>query len=288
MTEVTSDLEAPAEKAEGRPHPYHIVSPSPWPLVGSLAAGVMVYGIVEWMHNDWSLLFWLGLLGVLFTMVMWWRDVIKESVIEKAHSAVAKIGMRYGMLLFISSEVMFFVAFFWAYFDPALFPNPDYQPLRQEYTGGVWPPENIITFDPLHLPFMMTLVLLLSGCTVTWAHHALREGHREEAAQALGITVLLGVFFSILQAYEYSHAAFGLSDGVYPSAFYVATGFHGLHVIIGTIFLAVCYFRTVMGHFTPKSHFGFEAAAWYWHFVDVVWLFLFVSIYWFGAGNYAH
>ena len=288
MSEATGDAQIDLSKEEGRPHPYHLVSPSPWPLVGSLAAGVMVLGIVWWMHYENPWIFWGGLLGVLLTMVFWWRDVIKESVVEKAHSAITKIGLRYGMLLFISSEVMFFVAFFWAYFDPALFPNPDYQPDRVAYTGGVWPPEQIITFDPFHLPLMMTLVLLLSGCTVTWAHHALREGHREEAAQALGITVLLGVFFTILQAYEYSHAAFGLADGVYPSAFYVATGFHGFHVIIGTIFLAVCYFRTVKGHFTPQSHFGFEAAAWYWHFVDVVWLFLFVSIYWWGAGTLPH
>ena len=128
----------------------------------------------------------------------------------------------------------------------------------------------------------MTLVLLLSGTTVTWAHHALQEGNNQQAAQALGITVLLGVFFSTLQVYEYSHASFGFTEGIYPSTFFMATGFHGFHVVIGTIFLAVCWYRTVKGHFTPNSHFGFEAAAWYWHFVDVVWLFLFVSIYWWG------
>ncbi|MCB9960012.1 MAG: cytochrome c oxidase subunit 3 [Rhodospirillaceae bacterium] len=288
MSEATGDMQVLTDKAEGRPHPYHLVNPSPWPLVGAASGGLMLFGAVWWMHFGVWYMCVAGIVGVLSTMFLWWRDVIKESVVQKAHSAVTKIGLRYGMLLFISSEVMFFVAFFWAYFDPALFPGEANQPARIDYTGGVWPPESIHTFDPFHLPLMMTFILLLSGCTVTWAHHALREGHRAEAAQALGITVLLGLLFTTLQTYEYSHAAFALNGGVYPSTFFVATGFHGFHVIIGTIFLAVCYFRTVKGHFTPRSHFGFEAAAWYWHFVDVVWLFLFVSIYWWGSGTIAH
>ena len=287
MTETHGES-LPEDREEGMPHPYHLVRPSPWPLVGSIAAGALTLGVVFYMHYESPWLMIIGLIGVLAVMAVWWRDVIKESVIEKAHSAITKVGLRFGMLLFIASEVMFFAAFFWAYFDASLFPNPEEIPARIEYTGGVWPPTYVITFDPFHLPFLMTLVLLLSGCTVTWAHHALREGHNEQAAQALAITVLLGVFFSCLQVYEYTHAAFGFRDGLYPSTFYMATGFHGAHVIIGTIFLAVCYFRTVKGHFTPQSHFGFEAAAWYWHFVDVVWLFLFTAVYWYGAGNYAH
>ncbi|MGP1396395.1 MAG: cytochrome c oxidase subunit 3 [Inquilinaceae bacterium] len=265
---------------DGIPQPYHLVDPSPWPLLGSLAAGVLAWGAVRFMHYESWWLMAVGFVAVLAVMVGWWRDVIDESVVQRLHSAVVKIGLRYGMMLFIASEVMFFAAFFWAYFDASLFPK--------EAVGGVWPPEGVQTFDPFHLPFLMTLVLLLSGTTVTWAHHALREGHQAEAAQALGITVLLGIFFSILQAYEYSHASFGFRDGIYSSVFYMATGFHGLHVIIGTIFLAVCWWRTAKGHFTPTSHFGFEAAAWYWHFVDVVWLFLFVSVYWWGAGATAH
>ena len=264
---------------EGPPQPYHLVPPSPWPLLGALAGGLMTGGIVVFMHYDSPWLMIAGTVAVLAVMVGWWRDVIRESVVEKAHGAIVKIGLRYGMLLFICSEVMFFVAFFWAYFDASLFPK--------EATGFVWPPEGVVTFDPFHLPFMMTLVLLLSGCTVTWAHHALREGHNEEAARALAITVMLGLFFSCLQVYEYSHATFGFADGIYSSTFYMAPGFHGFHVIIGTIFLAVCWWRTAKGHFTADSHFGFEAAAWYWHFVDVVWLFLFTAVYWWGAGDHA-
>jgi heme/copper-type cytochrome/quinol oxidase subunit 3 len=166
---------------------------------------------------------------------------------------------------------MFFVAFFWAFFASSLFP-----------VGGVWPPEGITTFDPFDLPLINTLVLLLSGSTATWAHHALIEDDRSDFLLALLITVLLGVFFTFLQALEYMHAPFGFTDGIYPSVFFMATGFHGFHVIIGTIFLAVCLIRGYLGHFTSTQHFGFEAAAWYWHFVDVVWLFLFICIYMWG------
>jgi cytochrome c oxidase subunit 3 len=261
----------------GIPQPYHLVQPSPWPIVGAAAAGLVAWGAILFLHYDTTWVVIAGGLAVLAVMFAWWRDVIDESVVQRAHSAIVKIGLRYGMMLFITSEVMFFAAFFWAYFSASLFP-----------AGGVWPPEGIQTFDPFHLPFLMTLVLLLSGTTVTWAHHALREGHRQEAANALGVTVLLGLCFTGLQAYEYSHAAFGFRDGIYPSTFFMATGFHGAHVIIGTIFLAVCWWRTAKGHFTRTSHFGFEAAAWYWHFVDVVWLFLFTSVYWWGAGQSAH
>jgi cytochrome c oxidase subunit 3 len=259
----------------GHTHPYHLVNPSPWPLLGAFAAGLMAVGGVLYMHGGGWLLLALGFLCVLAVMAGWWRDVVRESVREKAHTPVVKLGLRYGMSLFIASEVMFFAAFFWAFFSSSLYPS--------EAIGHVWPPANIEPMETFHLPLMMTLILLLSGTTVTWAHHAIVEGDRRTASVALGLTVILGVLFSSFQMYEYGHAHFGFKDGIYPSTFYMATGFHGFHVIIGTIFLAVCWFRVNAGHFTPKSHFGFEAAAWYWHFVDVVWLFLFVSIYWWGA-----
>ena len=289
MTDATAEPKPEQATPEaGVPHPYHLVNPSPWPLLGSLAGGLLAVGAILFMHYETSWLMIAGFVAVAAVMVGWWRDVIHESVVEKAHSAITKLGMRYGMMLFIASEVMFFVAFFWAYFDVSLFPDDAQQYLRMEYTDGVWPPPHIETFDPFHLPFMMTLVLLLSGTTVTWAHHAIVEGHSRECARALGITVLLGVSFTCLQVYEYGHATFGFTEGIYPTTFYMATGFHGLHVIIGTIFLAVMWWRTAQRHFTPKSHFGFEASAWYWHFVDVVWLFLFVFIYWVGAGQIDH
>jgi cytochrome c oxidase subunit 3 len=182
-----------------------------------------------------------------------------------------------GMVLFIASEVMFFAAFFWAFFDASLFPK--------EATGGQWPPTGVLPFDPMALPLLNTLILLTSGVTVTWAHHALREGDRAGLLQGLALTILLGASFTGIQAYEYAHAAFGFREGIYPTTFFMATGFHGFHVIIGTTFLIVCWFRAWKGHFKPDHHFGFEAAAWYWHFVDVVWLFLFVCVYIWGGGS---
>jgi len=261
---------------EGGPkQPYHLVKPSPWPLVISMSAGAMMVGAILLMHDNFPWLFVGGLLCVMATMFVWWRDIIHESVIEKAHSAVVKIGLRYGMSLFIASEVMFFVAFFWAFFSQSLFPNAG--------IGGIWPPPGITPVDPFHFPFLMTMVLLLSGTTVTWAHHALRDGHNGETEKALWFTVGLGVFFSLCQLWEYTHAEFGFRQGIFASTFYMATGFHGFHVLVGTIFLAVCLWRTYQKQFTPGSHFGFEAAAWYWHFVDVVWLFLFIAIYFWGG-----
>ncbi|MDJ0389409.1 cytochrome c oxidase subunit 3 [Roseomonas sp. E05] len=280
---ASSNMTVDAEAPPLHKHPYHLVDPSPWPLVASFAAGLMLFGIILWAREGVHWAFTLGLLGVLASMFFWFRDVVREARTPGVHTPVVRIGMRYGMALFIASEVMFFVAFFWAYFHFALYP---------EHVSGaakaVWPPEGIHTFDPFHLPLLNTLILLLSGCTVTWAHHALLENDRKGMLLGLGLTVLLGLTFTSFQALEYSEAPFAFSGGgIYPSVFFLATGFHGFHVIVGTIFLAVCWFRARAGQFTPQRHFGFEAAAWYWHFVDVVWLFLFVFIYVFGAGAIA-
>ncbi len=260
--------------AHEQKHPYHLVEPSPWPLMGAGAGFICAIGGVMIMHElayAWPTTA-IGFLLVFVTMFYWWRDVVREAQWQGHHTPVVQIGMRYGMALFITSEVFFFLAFFWAFFDMALYPR-----------FGVWPPEGIVTFEPFDLPLINTLILLLSGTTVTWAHAALLKNDRRSLSIGLGLTVFLGAAFTALQAYEYSHAAFGFTDTVYASTFYMATGFHGFHVIVGTIFLAVCWYRASIGHFTPEQHFGFEAAAWYWHFVDVVWLFLFVCIYWWGA-----
>ncbi|MDJ0893627.1 MAG: cytochrome c oxidase subunit 3 [Alphaproteobacteria bacterium] len=263
-------------------HPYHLVDPSPWPIVGSFAALLLFGGAVMWMHEvaggGWITL--AGLVGVAITMVGWWRDVVREATFQGHHTPVVQLGHRYGMALFIASEVMFFVAFFWAFFNASLFPFADGIP-----GAGIWPPEGVTVFNPWSLPFLNTLILLTSGVTVTWAHHALQHGDRRGTLQGLALTILLGLAFTGVQGYEYLHAPFGFSDGIYPSTFFMATGFHGFHVIIGTTFLIVCFFRAWRGHFKPDHHFGFEAAAWYWHFVDVVWLFLFCCIYWWGKGN---
>ncbi|MDG1995083.1 MAG: cytochrome c oxidase subunit 3 [Emcibacteraceae bacterium] len=252
-------------------HDYHLVDPSVWPIFTSFAAFLMFFGAVLYMHFDNPWVFAVGTLMVFFGAYSWWGDVIKEGEHEGHHTAIVQLGLRYGMFLFIISEVMFFVAWFWAFFNASIFPT--------EAIGFVWPPEGVETFDPWHLPLVNTLILLLSGCTVTWAHHSLVEGDRAMFKQMLLFTVLLGAFFTCVQAYEYMHATFGFADGIYSSTFYMATGFHGFHVLIGTIFLLVCLFRGVKGHFKPDHHFGFEAAAWYWHFVDVVWLVLFFCIY---------
>ena len=263
--------------AEGHQHkhPYHLVDPSPWPILGAIGGGILALGTVLYMHDITAWLIPIGTILVLVTMYVWWRDVVREADVEGHHTPIVQLGLRYGMLMFIGSEVMFFAAFFWAYFDAALFPK--------EAVEFTWPPPSVEVFDPFGVPFLNTLILLLSGCTVTWAHHALREGDQRNLVRGLLLTVLLGLMFPGFQVYEYAYASFGFRDGIYSSTFYMATGFHGFHVIIGTCFLAVCLFRAMAGHFKPDHHFGFEAAAWYWHFVDVVWLFLFCCIYWWGS-----
>jgi cytochrome c oxidase subunit 3 len=264
----------------GQTHPYHLVNPSPWPAVGAASLFVMVLGGALYMHkhSPGAILLLLGLSGILYTMFAWWRDVVKEARVDNAHTPAVSRGLRAGMVLFITSEILFFAAFFWAFFGASTLPK---LPLEETWAiaQGVWPPAGIHPFDPFHLPFLNTLILLLSGCTVTWAHFAILHNDNKSTIQALWYTVILGILFTACQAYEYTHAAFGFKDGIYATTFFMATGFHGFHVIVGTIFLAVCLRRAYNGHFTPQKHLGFEFAAWYWHFVDVVWLFLFVFVY---------
>jgi cytochrome c oxidase subunit III len=272
--------------AHAKHHDYHLVNPSPWPIVGSISAFIMAVGAIGWMHHMFTgapIVFGIGVIGVLYTMVGWWSDVIREAN-GGDHTRVVQLHHRYGMILFIASEVMFFVAWFWAYFNSALFPADVHQVARDTLFGGVWPPKGIETFDPWHLPLLNTLILLTSGTTVTWAHHALLEGDRQGLKWGLILTVILGAVFTCVQAYEYSHASFGFKGHIYGATFFMATGFHGFHVLVGTVFLIVCLMRAYAGQFTPTQHLGFEFAAWYWHFVDVVWLFLFVAIYVWGHG----
>jgi cytochrome c oxidase subunit 3 len=212
-------------------------------------------------------------------MFSWWAN--HQGSHAGDHTPVVQLHQRYGMILFIASEVMFFVGWFWAFFDFSLFPST----INVDVIGGQWPPKAIeAVMDPFDLPLLNTLILLCSGTTLTWGHHALIHGDRDGLKKGLWATILLGLLFSSIQAYEYAHAPFAFGKNTYGSAFYMATGFHGFHVIVGTIFLIVCLVRAYKGDFTPRQHFGFEAAAWYWHFVDVVWLFLFVAIYVWGVG----
>ncbi|MET0606387.1 MAG: cytochrome c oxidase subunit 3 [Beijerinckiaceae bacterium] len=277
--------------AHAKHHDYHLVNPSPWPIIGAVSALTLAIGAVMSM-KDMTIagmhlgLFVLGVgaIGVLYVMAAWWTDVVKEAN-GGDHTRVVQLHHRYGMIMFIASEVMFFVAWFWAFFDASLFPGEAIQFSRAEFTGGHWPPKGVQAFDPWHLPLLNTLILLTSGTTVTWAHHAMLENDRKGVRMALWLTIALGALFTTVQAYEYSHAAFGFRDNIYGATFFMATGFHGAHVLIGTVFLAVCLYRVYLGHFTPKQHLGFEFAAWYWHFVDVVWLFLFACIYVWASGT---
>ena len=278
-------------------HDYHILPPSIWPLAGAIAALAMASGGIMWMKSfdTHAILFFAGVLGVLAVMYGWWRQVVHEAHAGD-HTPVVQLHLRYGMILFIASEVMFFVGWFWAFFDFSLFPAKvqivnDAVTLITDATGvaGTWPPKGLEVIDAFRFPLLNTLILLTSGTTITWAHHALIHGDRDGLKKGLWATIALGIVFSSIQAYEYSDAPFPFKGLNYGASFFMATGFHGFHVMIGTIFLAVCLVRVYRGDFTPKQHFGFEAAAWYWHFVDVVWLFLFVTIYvWGGWGAPVH
>jgi cytochrome c oxidase subunit 3 len=292
--------------AGAKNHDYHILAPDIWPIMGALSALVFTSGMVMYMHRaseafpagTWQIVWGLGIAGLIATFWGWFSKIINEAHAGD-HTPVVQLHMRYGMILFILSEVMFFVGWFWAFFDFALFPAP-----IQEIAEGTWqnligqegagplavfPPDGMHVIDPFDLPLLNTLILLCSGTTVTWAHHCLINGDREGLKLGLWGTIALGVLFTAIQAYEYMHAPFGFGGNTYSSAFYMATGFHGFHVLVGTIFLIVCLRRAYLGHFTPRQHFGFEAAAWYWHFVDVVWLFLFISVYvWGGWGAEIH
>nr|QHN89109.1 cytochrome c oxidase subunit III [Hasora chromus] len=255
-------------------HPYHLVDYSPWPLTGAIGVMTLVTGMVKWFHNFSMNLLILGYIIVILTMYQWWRDICREGTLQGKHTISVSKGLRWGMILFIVSEIFFFVSFFWAFFHSSLSPNIE--------IGVNWPPQNIMPFNPFQIPLLNTIILITSGVTVTWAHHAIMENNFSQTKQSLLITILLGVYFTILQGYEYYEAPFTIADSIYGSTFFMATGFHGLHVIIGTIFLFTCFYRHILNHFSSKHHFGFEAAAWYWHFVDVVWLFLYISIYWWG------
>nr|YP_010926798.1 cytochrome c oxidase subunit III [Latreutes anoplonyx]WKF54305.1 cytochrome c oxidase subunit 3 [Latreutes anoplonyx] len=256
-------------------HSYHLVDMSPWPLTGSISAMMLTTGLVKWFHHfDFSLVA-LGLVTTILTMIQWWRDVTRESTYQGLHTSRVMVGLQWGMILFITSEVMFFFSFFWAFFHSSLSPAVE--------LGINWPPMGIQPFNPFQIPLLNTIILLSSGASLTWSHHAILESNYSQAFQSLLLTILLGVYFTALQSLEYYEASFTIADSVYGATFFVATGFHGLHVIIGSLFLSVCLYRMYLRHFSNTHHFGFEAAAWYWHFVDVVWLFLFVSFYWWGS-----
>nr|YP_010292342.1 cytochrome c oxidase subunit III [Gonimbrasia tyrrhea]ULO26067.1 cytochrome c oxidase subunit III [Gonimbrasia tyrrhea] len=255
-------------------HPYHLVDISPWPLTSAIGVMTLVTGMMKWFHNFNMNLLIIGYIITIFTMYQWWRDITRESTFQGKHTTYVIKGLKWGMILFIISEIFFFLSFFWAFFHSSLSPNIE--------INYIWPPMSVIPFNPFQIPLLNTIILISSGITVTWAHHNLMENNLTQMKQNLLLTIILGIYFTMLQTYEYLEASFTIADSIYGSTFFMTTGFHGLHVIIGTLFLGICLMRHIFNHFSSAHHFGFEAAAWYWHFVDVVWLFLYIFIYWWG------
>ncbi len=258
-------------------HPFHLVSPSPWPIYTCIGLLTLTTSGVLTMHgfSDANIFLMSALVSVILSMSFWWRDVISEGTYLGNHTLAVQKGLNMGVALFIVSEALFFLAIFWAFFHSALSPTVE--------LGGHWPPMGIEAINPFELPLLNTVILLSSGVTVTYAHHSLIQGNRVGALYGLVATVILAVIFTAFQGVEYSVSSFTISDGAFGTCFYFGTGFHGLHVIIGTAFLAVGLWRVLAYHVTDNHHLGLESAILYWHFVDVVWLFLFVSIYYWGS-----
>nr|YP_009501923.1 cytochrome c oxidase subunit III [Leptynoptera sulfurea]AWU48967.1 cytochrome c oxidase subunit 3 [Leptynoptera sulfurea] len=255
-------------------HQFHLVDPSPWPLIISLMLmNYTLFSIVSLSTKKSNLMFMFFLFTILI-MLLWWRDIQRESTFQGHHASQVLISMKFGMILFITSEVLFFFSFFWSFFHHSLSPNIE--------LGLKWPPMNIYSFNPLSIPLLNTIILLSSGISVTWTHASIYKNNFFESKKSLLITILLGIYFSYFQYYEYSSSSFSISDSVYGSTFFITTGFHGIHVLIGTMFLFYNLIRLNNMHFSKNHHLGIELSIWYWHFVDVVWLFLYMTIYWWG------
>nr|YP_009711654.1 cytochrome c oxidase subunit III [Abrus expansivus]QGA47522.1 cytochrome c oxidase subunit III [Abrus expansivus] len=256
-------------------HPFHLVNNSPWPITSSMGLFSMTSGAIVWFHYNKMWLMLIGVIITTLTMFQWWRDVVRESTFQGLHTKIVTSGVKLGMIMFITSEVLFFMSFFWAFFHSSLSPSME--------IGMQWPPLGIKSFNPMSIPMLNTMILLSSGVSITWAHNALLTNNYSQTFQSMAITIMLGIYFSILQAIEYLESPFTMADSVYGSVFFMSTGFHGLHVIIGTMFIVISTIRIFNLHMSKNHHMGFEASAWYWHFVDVVWLFLYISIYWWGS-----
>lgn len=258
--------------------PYHLVSKRPWPLLGSISIIYLVRGIVFWFTYTYYNILIIGLLFLILVILQWWRDVSRERHHQGCHTNHVVLGVRLGIIIFIISEIIFFFSFFWSYFHSSL--NVVFN------VGAVWPSLGIEPLFRFSTPILNSFILICRGVTVTWAHHRFIEGNYNTSMSGLFITVFLGVWFTSLQIEEYIESFYRLADSVYGAVFFVSTGFHGMHVIIGTIFLLVCIFRLFYGHFSIDHHMGLEASIWYWHFVDVIWLLLFFIAYYWGTWDY--
>lgn len=256
-------------------HPFHLVDYRPWPFTRAIRTITLIIGLIKWFHQlNFSLVLIATLVSIL-SIFQWWRDISREGTFQGLHSIKVTDGLKLGIILFIVSEVFFFISFFWRFFHNSLSPNVE--------IGINWPPVGIKPFNLFQVPLLNTIILLSSGISVTWSHHRILKNNYSQTNQRLTLTILLGIYFTLLQYLEYKEATFSISDSIYGSTFFIATGFHGIHVLVGTTFLLISLIRNLNFHFSINHHFGFEAAAWYWHFVDVVWLFLYISIYWWGS-----
>nr|YP_010560310.1 cytochrome c oxidase subunit III [Euxiphydria potanini]AYV97248.1 cytochrome c oxidase subunit 3 [Xiphydria sp. ZJUH 2008002]UYW35400.1 cytochrome c oxidase subunit 3 [Euxiphydria potanini] len=253
-------------------HPFHLVDLSPWPILMSFNFLNFMLGMNKFFYFKNYNLFMFSILLMIFCSIHWWRDVIRESTYQGYHTSIVLEGLRLGMILFIISEIFFFLSFFWTYFHMMLSPSIE--------IGSIWPPKGIINFNPYNIPLLNTLILLSSGSSVTWSHHSMLNNMYMKSKNSLMLTIILGVYFTLLQIFEYYNAPFTICDSIYGSIFFMTTGFHGIHVIIGTFFLFVCFIRLKYNQFSFYHHLGYEMSIWYWHFVDVIWLFLFILIYW--------
>nr|UVF38394.1 cytochrome c oxidase subunit 3 [Haematopinus tuberculatus] len=253
-------------------HPFHMVSMSPWPLFLSISIFTEMVGVYLWMQSSSLYFALISLVSLLVCLYCWLRDVVRESTYQGSHTLSVVCGIRMGVIMFIASEVMFFFSLFFGVFFISL--NPDIS------LGSVFPPLGVQPLSFMGVPFLNTMILLSSGVSLTWAHHSLMEGNKFNSIEGMIVTILLGLIFMILQFVEYYESPFSIADSAYGSIFYVSTGFHGMHVMLGLIMLTTSLSRIINNHFSMTHMLGFEASAWYWHFVDVVWMFLFISIYW--------
>lgn len=260
-----------------RNHVFHILDFSPWPILMALSLMLSMKSGVLFMQGfnggSSSLLF--GFVLVCLVFFCWFSDISKESTLQGCHTYLVQRGLKIGFVLFIVSELMFFVALFWAFFHSSLAPSVD--------LGAIWPPRGIQALDPLSVPLLNTIVLVASGVVLTWGHHAIITANKPQTTLSLLITILLALSFTGLQFLEYMESTFNIADSVYGSTFFMCTGFHGIHIIIGTIYLITCLYRTTFGFNTNSSHVGLDTCAWYYHFVDIVWIFMFLAVYYWGG-----
>ena len=258
-------------------HPFHMVDPSAWPIImsGSLYMLTSSSALAMNVFENSNITYFLSLMLVMYTMFLWFKDIVAEATHQGHHTLVVQKGINIGVALFIISEIFFFLSIFWAYFHNAISPDIN--------IGSEWPPLGIQAINPFELPLLNTIILLSSGIVVTYAHHSVIKGNRGDSLKALLFTIVLAIIFTMFQSVEYTVSSFTISDGIYGSCFYFGTGFHGLHVIIGTIFLFVSLIRILFYHITDNHHLGLESGILYWHFVDIVWIFLYVFIYYWGS-----